>query len=201
MRTACGHLRARSACMRAAIRCEDQRLYEAARADAKLGGGAQPRAGEATRTDGRFVEAEQLNYVHRRHPRVHCAVPCGTAPRAHPSPQPHPSFQPTRHPSLLRLPAPAPTQPPCGAGVGPACRLGAPWRLLPGSRHGAGVMVLAAFDRQASRDQRVRCPPAEPVAGGHASAARRGRGGGGARAGGKPPAGARGRGLPGGSCS
>ena len=124
-------------------------------------------------------------------------APSRVAPRPAPTRHPaHPAFQPTRHPSLLRLPAPAPTQPPRGTGVGPARRLGA----LGGCCQ-ARVMVLAAFDRQASRDQRVRCPPAEPVAGGRASAARRGRGGGGARAGGEPPAAARGRGLPGGRCS
>ena len=60
--------------MRAAIRCEDQKLYEAAKADAEVGGGPRPRAGEGPPNDGRFVEAEQLNYVHRRHPLVHCAV-------------------------------------------------------------------------------------------------------------------------------
>ena len=137
MLTACGHLRARSACMRAPLRCEDQRLYEAARADAALGGGAPPRAGEATRTDGRFVEAEQLNYVHRRHPRVHCAVPCGPAPRAHRSPSPsvtpaHPSRQPPAAASTGSYAAP--TWHWGGAGPPP----GRPWRLLPGSRHGAG---------------------------------------------------------------
>ena len=66
-------------------------------------------------------------------------APSRVAPRPAPTGHPaHPSLQPTRHPSLLRLPAPAPTQPPRGTGVGPARRLGAPWRLLPGSRHGAG---------------------------------------------------------------
>ena len=55
-------------------RCEDQKLYEAAKADATLGDGPGPglpgpRAGEIAgpRTDRRFVESAQLNYVHRRH--------------------------------------------------------------------------------------------------------------------------------------
>ena len=65
----------------------------------------------------------------------------------------------------------------------------------PSPRHRA-----CRFRRQAPRYQRVRCPPAEPLAGRHASAARRRRGGGGAGTGGEPPAAARGRGLPGG-CS
>ena len=66
-------------------------------------------------------------------------APSRVAPRPAPTRhRAHRAFQPTRHPSLLRLPAPAPTQPPRGTGVGPARRLGAPWRLLPGSRHGAG---------------------------------------------------------------
>ena len=72
MRTACTH------CMHTlharCDRCEDQKLYEAAKADAELGGGPRPRAGEGPPADGRFVEAEQLNYVHRRQPPVHCAV-------------------------------------------------------------------------------------------------------------------------------
>ena len=137
--------------MRAPIRCEDQRLYEAARADAALGGGAPPRAGEATRTDGRFVEAEQLNYVHRRHPRVHCAVPCGPAPRAHPSPSPsgipaHPSPQPPAAASTGSYAAPTwhwgGAGPPTGRPLEAAARLVSwCWPLSTGRRHETNASV------------------------------------------------------------
>ena len=145
----------RTCCMRAACALRADTCVHALPACARPSG---VRTSGCTRPRGRTlssVAGRRLGLGRRRAPmaassrqsssttftggtRVSTA-PSRVAPRPAPTGHPaHPSLQPTRHPSLLRLPAPAPTQPPRGTGVGPARRLGAPWRLLPGSRHGAG---------------------------------------------------------------